>query len=152
MKILKGDEKHIAACLSIAKEMPQYFNERGIAMMTEDLKKHRLYVAVDFDEVLGFLTILHKNKQVAEISWMAVKPGHQRRRIGSALIDHVIKELRSEGIKLLVVKTLSEDVNYPPYEITRRFYKKKGFIHLETIDPYPEWEPGNPCAIYVKIL
>ncbi len=152
MEIIRGNEKHLAACLSIAREMPQYFNERGIAMMAEDLKKHRLYVAVDLDEVLGFLTILNKNEQVAEISWMAVKPEHQRQGIGTALIDHVVSELRSKGIKLLVVKTLSEDLDYPPYEITRRFYKKMGFINLETIDPYPEWEPGNPCAIYVKVL
>jgi len=152
MEILRGNKKHIAACLSIARGMPQYFNERGIAMMTEDLKKHLLYVAVDLGTVVGFLTILRKSQQVAEISWIAVKPGYQHQGIGSALIDHVVDELRSEGVKLLVVKTLSEDVEYPPYEITRRFYRKKGFIHLETIDPYPEWEPGNPCAIYVKVL
>jgi len=131
MEILRGNKKHIAACLSIARGMPQYFNERGIAMMTEELKKHLLYVAVDLGTVVGFLTILRKSQQVAEISWIAVKPGYQHQGIGSALIDHVVDELRSEGVKLLVVKTLSEDVEYPPYEITRRFYRKKGFIHLE---------------------
>ncbi len=149
---MRGDEKHIDACLSIAKSLPQYFNERGIEMITEDLKKHLLYVAVDLGTVVGFMTILRKSQQVAEISWIAVKPGYQHQGIGSALIDHVVDDLRSEGVKLLMVKTLSEDVEYPPYEITRRFYRKKGFIRLETIEPYPEWEPGNPCAIYVKIL
>jgi hypothetical protein len=23
---------------------------------------------------------------------------------------------------------------------------------LEIIDPFPGWDPGNPCAIYVKAL
>jgi len=51
-----------------------------------------------------------------------------------------------------MAKTLAPDVEYAPYEATRRFYEKKGFIHLETIDPYPGWDPGNPCAIYVRVL
>ncbi len=152
MKIIEGNEKHIDACLSIAKELRQYFTEAGIATMSKDLRKHLLYVAMDLNEVVGFVATRRKNNHVAEISWTAVKLGCQHQGIGSALIDRVADDLRSQGIMLLEVKTLSEDVEYLPYEVTRQFYKKMGFIHLETIDPYPEWEPGNPCAIYVKIL
>ena len=153
MEIARGNETHIEACLSIARKLAgKYFTENGIATMSEDLRKHLLYVAVDWDEVVGFVTVHRKSDRVAEISWMAVKPERQCRGIGSALIDYIASDLRSQGFKLLYVKTLSEDVKYPPYEITRLFYRKVGFIHLETIDPYPGWDPGNPCAIYVRIL
>lgn len=108
--------------------------------------------AIDLDEVVGFVAIQRINNHVAEISWMAVKLEYQHQGIGSALVDHVANDLRSQAITLLEVKTLSEDVEYPPYEKTRRFYEKVGCVHLETINPFPEWEPGNPCAIYVKIL
>jgi len=147
-----GNEKYIDACLAIAKELPQYFTEQAMVTMSQDLAAHLLYVAVNLKEVAGFVAIKRKNNHVAEISWMAVKPEHQRQGIGSALVDSVANELRSQGIRLLEVKTVSTDVDYSPYEKTRRFYEKMGFMHLETIDPYPEWERGTPCAIYVKIL
>ena len=152
MEILRGSKEHVDACLSIGRELDEYFNEQGIATMTEDLRRHLLWVAVDSGEVKGFETIEHKNSQVAEISWLAVKLVHHRQGIGSALVDHAVTDLRPQGIKLLEVKTLAEDVDYPPYEKTRRFYQKMGFLHLETIDPYPGWDPGNPCAIYARIL
>jgi len=152
MEIAKGNENHIAACLSIAKELPQYFTEEGINTMNKDLRKHQLYTAIDSEEVVGFITVEQRNGEVSEISWMAVKPSYQYQGIGSALIDHITTDLLSQGAKLLEVKTLSEDIEYSPYENTRRFYEKMGFMHLETINPYPGWETGNPCAIYIKIL
>ncbi len=79
--------------------------------MSRDLREHRLYVAMDADQVMRFATVQLKSKLVAEISWMAVKPERQHHGVGPLLIDH-----------------------------------------LETVDPYPQWEPGNPCAIYVKAL
>jgi GNAT superfamily N-acetyltransferase len=152
MQVVKGNEQDIDACLSIAEELPQYFDEKGIATMSKDLREHRLFVAKDSDQVVGFATIRPKSSQSAEISWMAVKLERQHQRVGSLLIDYIADDLRVEGIKLLEVKTLAADAEYAPYGITRRFYEKNSFIHLETIEPYPEWEPGNPCAIYVRAL
>lgn len=152
MQILRCNNHYIDDCLSIAKELTQYFNEAGIQTMREDLTKHLLYVALENNEVYGFLALTHKNDHVFEISWMAVKLGQQHQGVGSALIEFVSKELKALGVKLLEVKTLAEDEEYLPYEITRAFYRKMGFIHVETINPYPDWGPGNPCAIFVKIL
>jgi hypothetical protein len=39
-----------------------------------------------------------------------------------------------------------------PYEATRAFWERNGFVHVDTIDPLPGWEPGNPAAIYVAAL
>jgi ribosomal protein S18 acetylase RimI-like enzyme len=147
-----GTEDHIDACLAVARELPQYFTEQGIVAMSQDLTKHLLYVARNLNEVLGFAAVNRKSSRVAELSWIAVKPEHHHQGIGSKLMDRVVDDLRSQEIRVLEVKTLSADVDYPPYEKTRRFYEKNGFMHLDTIDPYPGWEPGNPCAIYVKIL
>ena len=152
IEILKGKETHIESCLSIVVDLPQYFTDNAIKTIGKDLRNHTLNVAMESNEVAGFVTVHHKNRYVAEISCIAVQPRSQHLGIGSALIDRIADELSDQGYRLLEVKTLSEDVEYAPYEITRQFYKKCGFMHLETIDPYPEWEPGNPCAIYIKIL
>ncbi|PJB21779.1 MAG: N-acetyltransferase [Euryarchaeota archaeon CG_4_9_14_3_um_filter_38_12] len=152
MNILKGNEKHIEACCSIAKGLSEYFTENAVETMSKDMKKHLLYIATDLDEVVGFMTIHRKNNHVAEILWMAVKKSKWNQGIGSALIERISNDLKSQGVRLLQVKTLSEDAKYSPYESTRQFYEKMNFIHIETIDPYPGWAPDNPCAIYVKIL
>jgi len=149
---MSDSEKHVDACLTIAKELHHYFSEEGIATMSKDLKRNSLYIAMNLNEVVGFTAVHNKSNYVAEISWMAVKLEYHRQGTGSSLIERVVDDLRPQGIRVLEVKTLSADADYPPYEKTRRFYEKMGFMHLETIDPYPHWEPGSPCAIYVKIL
>ena len=148
--------KQVDACIAIAKALPDFFTAQGVSDMSRDLQKHLSYVTMSANETVGFAAINKKNKHVAEISWMAVKPERQRRGIGSALVGHLAKELSSQGVKLLEVKTLATHADLAAFERTygktRRFYEKTGFIHLDTIDPYPAWEPGNPCAIYVKVL
>ena len=49
-------------------------------------------------------------------------------------------------------KTLDSSSGYRPYEATRAFWERNGFVHVDTIDPLPGWEPGNPAAIYVAAL
>lgn len=73
-------------------------------------------------------------------------------RTGTTLVEYVSNDLKDKGFRLLEVKTLSHIEDYEPYERTRSFYRKNGFLLLETINPYPEWGTENPCDIYVKIL
>jgi GNAT superfamily N-acetyltransferase len=152
MQVIQGNQQHIDSCLAIARELPAYFTTQGIAAMSQDLQEHRLYLAVDAGRVIGFATLQVKSRQVAEISWMAVAPDCQHQGVGTLLINRIVDDLKAEAIRLLEVKTLAADVDYAPYALTRRFYEGRGFVNLETIDPYPAWEPGNPCAIYIKVL
>jgi ribosomal protein S18 acetylase RimI-like enzyme len=152
MEISRGDKENIDFCIAIAEQLKQYFTDEAISKMKIDLKNHMLYCALESGEIVGFASINKKSPDVAEISWMAVKSEHQNKGFGTALIDSIVSDLKLEGTELLEVKTLSSEIEYLPYELTRKFYEKQGFIHLETIDPYPGWEPGNPCAIYVKKL
>ncbi len=143
---------NLNACINIAKGLPDFFNEDGIRKIGEALNKDDVYISIESEEVTGFVTIDKKNDFVAEISWMAVDRNQHRNGTGSELIDFISKDLKDKGYKLLEVKTLSETEDYEPYERTRKFYRKNGFILLETINPYPAWGEGNPCDIYVKIL
>jgi hypothetical protein len=50
------------------------------------------------------------------------------------------------------VKTLDASAGYPPYEATRAFWERGGFVLVDTIDPLPDWEPGSPAAVYVAAV
>jgi hypothetical protein len=67
-------------------------------------------------------------------------------------MEHADESARRAGARLVEVKTLDASVPSADYGVTRKFYEKRGFELLESIDPFPGWEPGNPCAIYVKVL
>ncbi len=129
MKIIKGNKKHIDACLTITRRLVgQYFIEKAITTIGNDLRTHQFWIATDTSSILGFITVKKKNPRVSELLWMAVKLECHRQGIGTALLDCVVNDSVSQGIKLLEVKTLSADVNYPPYDATRRFYEKMGFV------------------------
>ena len=145
-------QEYIDTCIAIARELNDYFMENAVTRMSQDLLRQSLSVALDNNEVVGFISIDYKNNRVAEITWMAIKRELQRQGIGSLLIEYVTHDARSGEIEILEVKTLSADIDYPPYEKTRRFYEKMGFKHLDTIEQYPGWDPDSPCAIYVKVL
>jgi hypothetical protein len=68
------------------------------------------------------------------------------------LLDHLLGDLAAEGVSVVEAKTLDRSADYRPYEATRAFWERRGFVQVDTIDPLPGWEPGNPAAIYVAAL
>jgi hypothetical protein len=48
------------------------------------------------------------------------------------------------------VKTLDESAEYEPYNKTRAFYQKMGFIPLEVFTTF--WNEENPCLFMAKYL
>jgi N-acetylglutamate synthase-like GNAT family acetyltransferase len=150
LEILAGSEEYIEPCIKIVTLLPTHFTDQAMISIKDDLKNEIFYVAIDDDKVVGFCCAKIKHKSVGEILWLAVVPNKQNHGIGTALIEYISNKFRQQEIGLLEVKTLADDSEYPPYELTRKFYKKMGFIHMKTIHPYPGWGPDNPCAIYVK--
>jgi hypothetical protein len=55
-------------------------------------------------------------------------------------------------VSVVEAKTLDRSSGYRPYEATRAFWERNGFIQVDTIDPLPGWPPGNPAAIYVAAV
>jgi GNAT superfamily N-acetyltransferase len=149
-------DAHVEGCLTIAQALPDYFTADAVAAIHRALAEGPASVVEEAADgvraVAGFAIVEHKGPAVAELAWMVVHPARRGQGYGSALLAAVAERLRARGVQLLEVKTLAPEADYAPYEATRRFYERAGFLHLETVDPYPGWEPGSPCAIYVKIL
>ena len=147
MKIRKATEKDFKVCMEIAKDLVEWFDENGIIELGDDLKDCSTYI-YDNGEVLAYACIKEKSDKAVEIKQLAVKRNNQRHGIGTELLEYVEKVIAPN--KILEVKTLDEACEYEPYERTRAFYTKNGFVKIEVVDPYPGWSPGNPCAIYIK--
>ncbi len=136
--------------MRIGESLPGFFDETGLEQMRRSLSCEALYVAVEDGRAVGFATVTGgEESEKAEVTWLAVDPVRQRNGAGRSLLEKVEEYLGGKGVKLLTVKTLAAEANYPPYGATRTFYEKSGFSHVETVHSYAEWN-GEPAAIYTK--
>ena len=138
--------------MDIARALPDSFTDSAFPAIARDLDRHPTMVATFDGEVAGFLVLGRKSPAVAEILWLAVAQAQQGRGAGTALLAWAADGARADGIELLEVKTLAPGVESPEYDVARRLYERHGFLLVEVVDPFPGWDPGNPCAIYVKAL
>ncbi|HEY8345834.1 MAG TPA: GNAT family N-acetyltransferase [Symbiobacteriaceae bacterium] len=123
------------AMLSVARSLPEWFNERGLREMARDFLTHRGLVAVCIrdtsEKVVGFATWLQSSDSpeanVAEITWLGVAREFQGQGIGRRLVEALADRCRKAGLSVLQVSTLADSVDYAPYVGTRAFYRRLGF-------------------------
>jgi GNAT superfamily N-acetyltransferase len=139
------------ACLGIVRGLPEFFTADALDTIRSDFGQHQGWVADD-DEVVGFAIVERRSSTSAEILWAAVHRDHRGTGIGTLLIEHVLDALAWSGVILVEAKTLDRSAGYGPYESTRAFWERRGFVQIDRIDPMPGWQPGNPCALYVAAL
>lgn len=143
----------VEACQKIVTGLPDFFTDDVPRKIEEDLATQASWVVVaQDDDVVGFAVVDVRPPGAAEIVWMAVSAELRNRGIGTMLLERVLDDLRSDGVGVVEVKTLAASAGYEPYIATRAFWEGNGFVQIDTIDPLPGWEPGNPSAIYVCAL
>jgi GNAT superfamily N-acetyltransferase len=147
-----GNPQDADRCVAIIAALPTFFTDDVPDKVRSDLREHDTWVVGDADAVLGFAVVQRRGKRAAEILWAAVAPERRGEGLGTRLIDHVLEQLRSDGAQLVEVKTLDPSAEYAPYAATRAFWLARGFVQLDTIDPLPGWQPGNPAAILAAAL
>jgi GNAT superfamily N-acetyltransferase len=81
---------------------------------------------------------------------LGVLESHHRQGIGRRLLSIVERYCADNSFLYLTVKTLDSSAIYEPYEKTRAFYQKMGFIPLEVFKMF--WNEENPCLFLVKRL
>jgi GNAT superfamily N-acetyltransferase len=151
-RLRAGSADDARACLDIIAGLPEFFTPDTGDKVGNDLIAHDSWVITDGSSVSGFAIVKRRSPAAAEILWAAITPTRRHQGIGTSLIERVLDRLRTGGTTLVEVKTLDPSAGYPPYTATYRFWTTRGFIHVDTIDPLPGWEPGNPCAILVAPL
>ena len=142
----------VDACVAIVRGLPEYFSPDVPDKVRADLRRHAGWVAVRADQVVGFAVVERRGASAAELLWAAVDAAARGQGIGGHLLTDVLRDLRADGVHVVEVKTLDATAKYEPYEATRAFWHRMGFIQIDTIDPLPGWNPGNPAAIYVAAL
>ncbi len=136
-----------AAALKIARALPQWFTVGGVRQLQADLEQHSGFVALFDKEPRGFLTWT-PDADALRLSWMGVHPAHHRQGIGRHLVLSLAEEACRRGIKRVLVDTLGDSVDYPPYAATRRFYRALGFR-----DHQRTFQPDNPeCKENLTLL
>jgi ribosomal protein S18 acetylase RimI-like enzyme len=86
----------------------------------------------------------------SEVYVLGVRREWHRQGVGKHLFSATEVDLVADGIRYLIVKTLSDKPRNAHYLLARQFYESIGF---EPIDELPElWGPDNPCLLMLKPL
>ena len=140
------------AVTAILRGLPDYFTDDVPAKAEHDAADHEAWVITGPDGVAGFAIAARKSPGGVEILWIAVEAARRGQGHGTRLLGHVLGDLAAAGVSVVEAKTLDASSGYQPYEATRAFWERNGFVQVDTIDPLPGWQPGNPAAIYVAAL
>jgi ribosomal protein S18 acetylase RimI-like enzyme len=146
------EARDIPAAAAVVQGSPDYFTSDVPGKVQRDAVDHEAWVVEDSGVVLGFAIAARKSARASEILWIAVDAADRGRGHGSLLLGHVLEVLAASGVSVVEAKTLDASSGYEPYEATRAFWERNGFVQIDTIDPLPDWEPGNPAAIYVAAI
>lgn len=152
MHIRRAEADDVEACVDVLATLPDFFTPSTHDEARRDLPQNPAWVAVEDGHVFGFVLVLRRFSEAAEITFAAVEPSRQKRGIGTALVERCVAELAQLGVSMVEVKTLDATADYPPYVATRGFWEGRGFVQIDCIDPLPGWQPGNPAAIYARAL
>jgi ribosomal protein S18 acetylase RimI-like enzyme len=142
----------VPAAAAIVLGLPDYFTDDVPAKVEHDAASHEAWAITESGAVTGFAIAARKSPGGAEILWIAIDAARRGCGHGTRLLAHVLDDLAASGISVVEAKTLDQSSGYRPYEATQAFWERNGFIHLDTIDPLPGWQPGNPAAIYVAAI
>jgi GNAT superfamily N-acetyltransferase len=142
----------MVAATAIVRGLPDNFTDDVPGLVERDATVHDGWVLAGSGEIAGFAVAARSLPGAAEILWIAVDPARRGRGLGTVLVDHLLGQLAADGVSVVLAKTLDRSADYPPYEATRAFWEHRGFVQVDTIDPLPGWQPGNPAALYIAAL
>lgn len=129
IKIRKIEEGDYSSIIKIGESLhPDWFDKHAIKRAIPlDIKIHLGLLAEIEDQIVGFITYSSEDGEI-NITWLGVLPKLHRKGIGTALLKEVEKITRNLNVDKISIETLSEKEEFKPYEQTRAFYKKHGYL------------------------
>lgn len=137
---------------AVLEKLPEWFgNKQALDDYVEKVRYLPFWTALDdSDECVGFFAVKIHYQHTGEIVVCGVHPEHHHNGAGTALYKTTEDFFLQNGCKYIVVKTLSDAIDYEPYARTRKFYTSLGFESLITLTEM--WDGENPCLIMLKSL
>ncbi len=135
--LIAYDDLYDADIAALIVRLDEWFEIDASHSIGEQLGGDTTLLAVDDDtqRAIGFAVVRFENAVTGRITWAGVDPDWQRQGVGRAILDTIIAEADDAGLERLVVETMSDAVDYQPFEATRRFYRSLGFTpHRELGD------------------
>jgi len=86
----------------------------------------------DGDALAGIGALKQLDGGVAELKSMRTAPAHLRKGVAAALLDHIIAEATSRGVRRLSLET----GRGPAFEPALALYRKRGFVQGEAFADY----------------
>lgn len=153
MNIVKVTDPNLKSeiCNSILRKLPLWFGlEAALVEYVKSVASMETWVVYENEAAIGFASVKIHFAETAEIYVIGVLQEYHRKGFGYQLIETIGSELRSQGFKLLTVKTLSASRPNKEYDQTRNFYLKAGFCPVEEFKTL--WDEFNPCLLMAKNL
>ncbi|MBN1263210.1 MAG: GNAT family N-acetyltransferase [Candidatus Pacebacteria bacterium] len=143
--------KHQQQAYKIFKSYPNLFTKAELKILREDLKtgdnkSHFKFVAVDKEQVVGFISLAtcYATDYSWQVNWLAVHPDFQRLGVGRLLINFLFQKAKKLGLKRLFVETCSCQGEKP----ARLFYQKHGFKKIARLPDF--YARKHSKVIYLK--
>jgi len=151
LEILDDEEKSVYT-KEILEKLPEWFgNRQALIEYVEAVKEYPYWAAMDEkSNCVGFFSAKIHYGHTGDIFVCGVDPKIHHNGVGKALYNAVEHYFARNGCKYVIVKTLSDRVDFEPYARTRRFYESMGFEYLVTLTEM--WDENNPCLIMIKAL
>ena len=137
---------------SVLENLPEWFgNKEALDEYVIKVAELPYWAALNEDnKCIGFFSVKIHYGHTGDIFVCGVLPEYHYNGIGKTLYKMAESYFLQNGCKYVIVKTLSDRVNYQPYDKTREFYKQVGFDSLITLTEMCDDE--NPCLIMIKDL
>jgi GNAT superfamily N-acetyltransferase len=118
--------------LTVARTVGDWFDEASFEEMEDDLEDDPGVVALLDGRIAGWATWYtssdSREPALMELTWIAVRGDLRGRGIGRALMEAVEDILRTNGVRTLELRTMTEASGLPGYAETRAFYRALGFV------------------------
>ena len=151
IKMVEQPDEKSAITRNIMHSLPKWFSPpEDIEKKAEIHRDYPFFAAYDENALVGFVALKIHNEYTADIFVIGVLENYHRRGVGGDLVRAAEKYCVSRGFMFLTVKTLDASAAYEPYEGTRAFYKKAGFVPLEVFPTL--WDEENPCLFMAKYI
>jgi len=146
---IKTDRESV--CRAILEALPDWFGiPEALDNYVRDAGTLAMLGCRKDGRTVGMAALKRTSEATVDIHVIGVLRPFHGQGIGKALVKAAAEYARSEGARLLSVKTLGPSHPDPHYAATRTFYLKVGFLPVEEFRDL--WSEDNPCLVMVMPL